>query len=56
MSRVREASRDIAKGLENKEFVGEYMGFLSSHDAAEHAKQVLSQSLVTNGASEPLKA
>ena len=56
VSRVREASRDIAKGLENMEFVRDYMGFLSSHDAVEHAKQVLSRSLETDTASKPLLA
>ena len=45
VSRVREASRDIAQGMETKEFVHDYMTFLSSHDVIEHAKQVLTESL-----------
>ena len=44
VSRVREASRDIAQGLETKEFMHDYMTFLSSHDVVEHAKQVLTES------------
>lgn len=34
VSRVGEASRDIAEGLETHEFVREYMSFFSSYDAA----------------------
>lgn len=45
VSKVREASRDVAKGLETKEFMHDYMTFLSSHDVVEHAKQVLNESL-----------
>ena len=41
VSKVREASIKIAKGLEDQEFMREYMMFLSSHDAIEHTKQVL---------------
>ena len=48
VSRVREASRDIALGLENKEFMHDYMIFLSSHDVVEHAKQVLTESSKSN--------
>ena len=48
VSRVREASRDIAQGLETKEFVNNYMTFLSSYDAVEHAKQILTESSQTS--------
>ena len=47
VSRVRETSRDIAKGLETIEFVHDYMIFLSSYDAVEHAKQALTETLKT---------
>lgn len=33
VSRVREASRDIAEGLETHEFVRDYMSLYSSYDA-----------------------
>lgn len=39
--RVGESSLGIAKGMESQEFMKEHMMFLSSHDAVEHAKQVL---------------
>ena len=48
VSRVREASRDVAQGFETKEFMHDYMTFLSSHDAVEHAKQVLTESSRTD--------
>ena len=44
VSKVREVSRHLAKGLETKEFVQDYMNFLSSHDVVEHAKKVLAES------------
>ena len=44
VSRVREASRSIAQGMETKEFVHDYMTFLSSHNVVEHAKKVLIES------------
>ena len=44
VARVRDASRDVAKGLETQEFMRDYMGFLSSHDALEYAKQQLAKS------------
>ena len=47
VSRVREASRDIAKGLETQEFMHDYMTFLSTHDVVEHAKKALSGILKT---------
>lgn len=45
VSRVREASLDTAKGLDNQEFMHDYMTFLSSHNAVEHATQALSKYL-----------
>lgn len=45
VSRVRETSLEGAKGLETKESMQDYMMFLGSHDAVEHAKQVLSEHL-----------
>lgn len=47
VARVRETSLDIAKGLENQVLLQDYMMFLSSHDAVEHAKKVLSRHLET---------
>ena len=45
VSRVRETSRVIATGKESPEVLQDYMMFLASYDAVEHAKQVLSESL-----------
>lgn len=45
VSRVRETSLEGAKGLETKESMQDYLMFLGSHDAVEHAKQVLSEHL-----------
>ena len=45
VSRVRETSLEGAKGLETKESMQDYMMFLGSHDAVEHAKQALSEYL-----------
>ena len=56
VSRVREASRDIAEGLETHEFVRDYMSFLSSYDAVEHVKQVLSGHLKTESENNALEA
>ena len=42
VDRVREASLDIAKGVETPDYVRGFMQFLCSHDAVEHAKQELS--------------
>ena len=56
VSRVREASRDVAEGLETREFMRDYMSFLSSYDAVEHAKQVLSGHLKTASGSEAPEA
>lgn len=47
VAKVRESSLVLAKGLEDKEFMQEYMMFLSSHDAVEYAKQALSRYLET---------
>lgn len=56
VSRVREASLSVAKGLENQEFMKDYMMFLSSHDAVEHAKQALAEYLATASGKDALKA
>ena len=45
VSRVRETSLEGAKGMETKESMQDYMMFLGSHDAVEHAKQVLFEHL-----------
>lgn len=45
VSRVREASRHIAQGLETREFMRDYITFLSSHDAVKHAKKALTEFL-----------
>ena len=45
VERVREASLDLAKGVETPDYVREFMQFLCSHDAVEHAKQELSKYL-----------
>ena len=47
VSRVRETSLVVAQGLEDQEVIRDYMMFLSSHDAIEHAKEVLSTYLET---------
>ena len=53
VSRVREASRDVAQGKETKEFMHDYMTFLSSHDVVEHAKQVSMESLQKDVEKDP---
>ena len=55
-SKVREASRDIAEGLETHEFVRDYMSFLSSYEAVEHVKQVMSGHLKTESENNALGA
>ena len=45
VARVRETSRNNAKGLDDKETMIQYMEFLSSHNAVDHAKEALSQHL-----------
>ncbi len=45
VGRVRDVSRDIAKGLENPQSMRDYKHFLASHDPVEHAKQALSEYL-----------
>ena len=53
---MREASLEIVKELENQKFMQDCMMFLASHDAIEHAKQVLSEYLEVepeNGVPEP---
>ena len=45
VQRVREASLDLAKGVETPDYVREFMQFLCSHDAVEHAKQELTKYL-----------
>ena len=45
VDRVREASFVMAKGLETPEYVREFMQFLCSYDAVEHARQELSKFL-----------
>ena len=45
IDRVREASLDIAKGLETPDYVRDFMQFVCSHDAVEYAKQELSKYL-----------
>ena len=47
VSRVRETSSVIAQGLETQEVIRDYMMFLSSHDAIEHAKEALSRYVKT---------
>ena len=44
VSKVREASREVAQGLETPGFMHNYMTFLASHDAVEYAKQALTGS------------
>ena len=45
VKKVREASLDIAKGIETPDYLREFMQFLCSHDAVEHAKQELTRYL-----------
>ena len=47
VDRVREASLVMAKGVETPDYVREFMQFLCSYDAVEHAKQELSKYLET---------
>ena len=56
VAKVRESSLALAKGLEDKEFMQEYMVFLSSHDAVEHAKQALSRYLETGSEKDATEA
>ena len=56
VAKVRESSLLLAKGLEDKEFMQEYMMFLSSHDAVEHAKQALSRYLETGSKKDAMEA
>lgn len=43
VGRVRDTARQIGMGEETVPFMKDYMGWLSSHDAVEHAKRVLSE-------------
>lgn len=45
VDRVREASLVMAKGVETPDYVREFMQFLCSHDAVEHARLELSKYL-----------
>lgn len=56
VSRVREASRHVARGLETREFMRDYITFLSSHDAVEHAKQALTEYLKATSEDYALEA
>lgn len=49
VGRVRDTGRETAKGLNDEKMMGEYMQFLSSHDAVEVAEQALSRSLSVGG-------
>lgn len=56
VARVRETSLIVAKGLESQKVMQQYMMFLSSHDAIEHAKQVLSNYLETKSGKDAPEA
>lgn len=56
VSRVREASRHVAQGLETQEFMRDYITFLSSHNAVEHAKQALTEFLKVKSEDYALEA
>ena len=56
LSRVRETSRQVAQGLESHELMRDYMTFLSSHDAVEHAKYALNELLKTKSEDDALEA
>lgn len=43
VGRVRETSREIARGRESKPFIEEYMGWLLSHDTVEYAEKALAK-------------
>ena len=45
VTRVWEASLDVAKGSENHDFMRSYTKFLSLHDAVQHAERALSAHL-----------
>ena len=49
VARVRESSREIARGSDDTKFISEYRQFLDSHDAVEHAQQALSKYLKEQG-------
>jgi len=41
VERVRETSREIARGREEKQFITQYRAFLAEHDAVSCAKRAL---------------
>jgi 2-polyprenyl-6-methoxyphenol hydroxylase-like FAD-dependent oxidoreductase len=43
VERVRESSRQIARGREEKQFIQEYRAFLAEHDTVECARQALEE-------------
>ena len=48
VARVRDTAREIAKGLDDKDFIGRYREFLSSYDAVAHAKEALASEAEVN--------
>ena len=49
VARVREMSRQIAKGMDDMQRAAEYRQFLISHDAVEHARTELEKHLKSTG-------